>query len=47
MNLPQGVNKIDKKEKFVMENGKQMKITKIVMFMDNGEINTQLFKTQM
>ena len=47
MNLPKGVNKIDKKERFVMENGKQIKITKIVMFMDNGEINTQLFKTQM
>lgn len=46
MNLPKGVNKIDKKEKFVMENGKQIKITRIVMFMDNGEINTQLFKTQ-
>ena len=30
MNLPKGVNKIDKKERAVMENGKQMKIPKIM-----------------
>lgn len=47
MFLPKGVSKIDKKERIVIEDGKRMKIVKIVTYMDNGEINTQLFKTQM
>ena len=47
MYLPKGVSKIDKKERIVIEDGKRVKIIKIVTYMDNGEINTQLFKTQM
>ena len=27
------------------ENGKKKKITKIIKYMDNGEINTEVFKT--
>ena len=29
-----------------MEDGVKMKITKIVRYMDNGEINTEIFKTK-
>jgi hypothetical protein len=47
MYLPKGVSKIDKKERIIIEDGKRLKIIKIVTYMDNGEINTQLFKTQM
>ena len=47
MYLPKGVSKIDKKERIIIEDGKRFKIIKIVTYMDNGEINTQLFKTQM
>ena len=46
MDLPQGVVKMDKKEKIVNEDGKKMKITKVVMYMEDGEINTQLYKTE-
>ena len=44
MYLPKGVSKIDKKERIIIEDGKRLKIIKIVTYMDNGEINTQLFK---
>ena len=43
MDLPQGMVKMDKKEKIVNEDGKKMKITKVVMYMEDGEINTQLY----
>ena len=46
MDLPQGMVKMDKKEKIVNEDGKKMKITKVVMYMEDGEINTQLYKTE-
>jgi uncharacterized protein YkwD len=46
MYLPKGVSKIDKKERIIIEDGKRLKIIKIVTYMENGEINTQLFKTQ-
>ena len=38
VDLPEGVSKIEK-------NGKKKKITKIIKYMDNGEINTEVFKT--
>ena len=44
--LPKGVSKIEKNEKFVIEEGVKMKITKIIKYLDNGEINTQIFKTK-
>lgn len=44
--LPKGVSKIEKNEKFIVEEGTKMKITKIIKYMDNGEINTQIFKTK-
>ena len=47
MYLPKGVSKIDKKERIIIEDGQRLKIIKIVTYMDNGEINTRLFKTQM
>ena len=46
MGLPQGVVKMDKKEKIINEDGKKMKITKVVMYREDGEINTQLYKTE-
>ena len=47
VDLPEGVSKIEKNERFVNENGKKKKITKIIKYMDNGEINTEVFKTDM
>ena len=46
IDLPKGVSKIEKNERFIMEDGVKMKITKIVRYMDNGEINTEIFKTK-
>jgi hypothetical protein len=43
--LPEGVMRIERNEKFVVEKGVKKKITKIVRYMENGEINTELFKT--
>lgn len=45
VDLPEGVSKIEKNERFVNENEKKKKITKIIKYMDNGEINTEVFKT--
>ena len=45
--LPEGVLKIEKNEKFTVEKGAKIKITKIVRYMENGEINTELFKTKL
>ena len=45
VDLPEGVSKSEKNERFVNENGKKKKITKIIKYMDNGEINTEVFKT--
>ena len=45
VDLPEGVSKIEKNEKYVMENGKKKTITKIIKYMDNGEINTEVFKS--
>ena len=45
VDLPEGVSKIEKNERFVNENGKQKRIRKIIKYMDNGEINTEVFKT--
>ena len=45
VDLPEGVSKIEKNERFVNENGKKKKISKIIKYMDNGEINTEVFKT--
>ena len=43
--LPEGVIRIERNEKFIVEKGVKKKITKIVRYMENGEINTELFKT--
>ena len=43
--LPEGVMRIERNEKYVVEKGVKKKITKIVRYMENGEINTELFKT--
>ena len=40
-----GYRRPKKNERFVNENGKKKKITKIIKYMDNGEINTEVFKT--
>lgn len=45
MNLPEGCIKMDKQEKIVNENGKEKLITKITKYMEDGTINTEIFKT--
>ena len=44
--LPEGVLRIEKNERFIIEKGEKKKITKIVRYMENGDINTELFKTK-
>ncbi len=41
-----GVTKVEKSEKIVNEGGKQVKLTKITKYMDNGEIKTEITKTK-
>ena len=41
-----GVTKIEQSEKIINEGGKQIKLTKIVKYMENGEIKTEIPKSK-
>lgn len=41
-----GVTKVEQSEKIVNEGGKQIKLTKLVKYMDNGEIKTEITKSK-
>jgi len=45
MEMDADVNRVETTEKFVTENGVRKKVTKIVKYMNNGEIKTEMFKT--
>ncbi len=42
--MPKGCKKIEKLEKIVVENGIQRKVTKVIKHMENGSIETEIFK---
>jgi uncharacterized protein YkwD len=42
----QGVMKVEKSEKIINEGGKQIKLTKLVKYMENGEIKTEITKSK-
>lgn len=42
----EGVTKSEKSEKIINENGKQIKLKKLVKYMENGEIKTEITKTK-
>ena len=44
MELPQGVKKISKNEKIIIEKGKKKKVTKTVVYMEDGSVNTETEK---
>jgi hypothetical protein len=44
MDLPEGLVKIDKQEKIISENGVQKKIIKITKHLENGDIETEIYK---
>ncbi len=44
LDLPEGVMKIEKKSKIVKEKGKEFVVTKIVTYMDDGSVNTEVTK---
>ena len=46
-NLDNDVQKIETSEKEIVENGKRKKITKIKKYLANGEIKTEMFKTDL
>ena len=46
-NLENDVQKIETSEKEIVENGKRKKITKIKKYLANGEIKTEIFKTDL
>ena len=41
-----GVTKVEQSEKIINEGGKQIKLTKLVKYMDNGEIKTEITKSK-
>ena len=41
-----GVTKIEQSEKIINEGGKQLKLTKLVKYMENGEIKTEITKSK-
>ena len=41
-----GVTKVETSEKIINEGGKQIKLTKLVKYMDNGEIKTEITKSK-
>ena len=42
-----GVTKVEQSEKIVNEGGKKVKLTKLVKYMENGEIKTEITKTKL
>ncbi len=42
-----GVVKVEKSEKIINENGNQLKLTKLVKYMENGEIKTEISKSKL
>ena len=42
-----GVMKVEQSEKIVNEGGKRVKLTKLVKYMENGEIKTEITKTKL
>ena len=41
-----GVMKVEQSEKIINEGGKQVKLTKLVKYMENGEIKTEITKSK-
>ena len=41
-----GVTRFEQSEKIIIEGGKQIKLTKLVKYMDNGEIKTEITKSK-
>ena len=47
MDLPQGIVKIEKQEKIVNEGGLKRKIIKVIKHLENGDIETEIFKEKL
>ena len=42
-----GVTKVEQSEKIITEGGRQLKLTKLVKYMENGEIKTEITKSKL
>jgi hypothetical protein len=42
--LPEGVMKLERQEKFINENGVNKKLVKLIKYMEDGAIHTEIFK---